>query len=486
MKTVFSMRPMCNSRITCPRGDYTRKFLRPDRSQRCYADPLVCGEETRVVQSLDETCQVCSTVPHDSHLLAHLQHGTGGALGQVPCANVLSERYQQTVDLHPIALRKYLFERYHRLFRCRGSHITPAVGDAVHVDVHADVGLAVGDAQHKMSTFWSDTRERLQDLWITGQIPLEFVKDTARNLMDLGGFALVESAFLDQVVDLAWRELVYLGGCASALEQSLGSWQGYLVVGADGDHTRHQLLERGIKAQFSQLEHGCLWPGLDGGADTFYRKINIEWLFHRESAHKAFCHYNAPMFSSVTDQKSQLRQRCKAVRKGLGDEIRQQASLAIYAHLAAWDDFQSAETILTYMPMRGEVDLRSLLADFPEKCWLLPRIPRGEDGRMVFHEYDPNNLIVHPYGMAEPAPYLPQVPADGIQLVLAPGLAFDRSGWRLGYGGGYYDRFLQGFTGISVGVTFHVLLLEHLPHGEYDVCVGWLVSEDGLIKSTGK
>jgi 5-formyltetrahydrofolate cyclo-ligase len=170
----------------------------------------------------------------------------------------------------------------------------------------------------------------------------------------------------------------------------------------------------------------------------------------------------------------------------LSEEVRQHTSLTICAHLAAWNALRSAETILTYMPMRGEADLRPLLADFPEKRWLLPRILRGEDGRMVFHEYDPDNLIVHPYGMAEPATHLPQVPADGIQLVLAPGLAFDRSGWRLGYGGGYYDRFLQGFTGISVGVTFHVLLLESLPHGEYDVCVGWLVSEDGLIKSTGK
>ena len=190
------------------------------------------------------------------------------------------------------------------------------------------------------------------------------------------------------------------------------------------------------------------------------------------------------MLSSVTDQKSQLRQRCKAIRKELGDEIRQQASLTICAHLAAWDIFQTSENILTYMPIRSEVDLRSLLNDFPEKHWSLPRILPGEDGRMVFHEYDPDNLIVHPYGMAEPAPHLPQVPADEIQLVLAPGLAFDRSGKRLGYGGGYYDRFFQGFKGVSLGVVFQALLLEGLPNGEHDVPVDWLVSENGLIKTT--
>ncbi len=191
------------------------------------------------------------------------------------------------------------------------------------------------------------------------------------------------------------------------------------------------------------------------------------------------------MSSSTSDPKGQLRQHCKAIRNELGDEIRQQASRAICAHLAAWDVFQSVETILTYMPMRGEVDLRSLLTDFPEKRWLLPRILPGQDGRMVFHEYDPDNLIVHPYGMAEPAPQLPQVSADELQLVLAPGLAFDHSGWRLGYGGGYYDRFLQDFRGVSVGIVFQPLLFGSLPHGEYDVPVGWLVSESGLIKATG-
>jgi len=192
------------------------------------------------------------------------------------------------------------------------------------------------------------------------------------------------------------------------------------------------------------------------------------------------------MPASVSEQKTQLRQRCKAIRKGLGDQTRQQASKSICAHLAAWDVFQTAKTILTYMPIRGEVDLRLLLTDYPDKRWLLPRILPGEDGRMVFHPYDPEHLILHPFGMAEPAPHLPQISPTEIQLVLAPGLAFDRSGWRLGYGGGFYDRFLQNCKGTSVGVVFQLLLLDSIPHGEFDVPVGWLASQDGLIKVTGE
>lgn len=194
--------------------------------------------------------------------------------------------------------------------------------------------------------------------------------------------------------------------------------------------------------------------------------------------------YNALMPFSTDDQKHQLRQQCKSIRKELGEETHRRASAAICAHLAAWDVFQSSDVILAYMPMRTEVDLRSLLMDFPEKRWLLPRILPGEYGRMVFHDYDAQNLVVHPYGMAEPAPHLPQVPREKIQLVLVPGLAFDRSGWRLGYGGGYFDRFLNSFSGVSVGVVFRALLLDSLPHGEHDVPMRWLVTEEGLKQIT--
>ena len=185
---------------------------------------------------------------------------------------------------------------------------------------------------------------------------------------------------------------------------------------------------------------------------------------------------------TTSNQKERLRQRCNAIRNGLGDEIRQRASQAICTHLAIWDIFLSSETILTYMPIRGEVDLRPLLMNFSEKRWLLPRMVLGEEGRMVFHPYEPKGLIRHSFGMDEPAPYLPQVSPAEVQLVLAPGLAFDRSGWRLGYGGGYFDRFLKDFRGVSVGVVYRALLLKALPHGKHDIPVNWLVTENGLVK----
>ncbi len=188
------------------------------------------------------------------------------------------------------------------------------------------------------------------------------------------------------------------------------------------------------------------------------------------------------LISSISDQKNKFRKQCKILRYEMGDEVRLTASRAICDHLAAWKIFEKSDAILTYLPIRGEVDLRPLLLDFPQKRWLLPRILPGEEGWMVFHAYDPKNLIAHPFGMAEPAPHLPEVSPLEIQLVLAPGLAFDRSGWRLGYGGGYFDRFLECYAGVSVGVIFQALLLESVPHGVHDIPMDWLVTEEALFE----
>jgi len=186
------------------------------------------------------------------------------------------------------------------------------------------------------------------------------------------------------------------------------------------------------------------------------------------------------MPNAVQDAKHQLRAQSRQVRKALGEEFQRQASVAICCHIESWPLFRASETVLTYMPMRGEVDLRPLLERHTCKRWLLPRIL--PEGRMTFHPYDPERLIRHPYGMLEPDPDLPIIPVEHIQLALVPGLAFDRQGRRLGYGGGFFDRFLAGFVhGVSLGVTYHALLFDQLPHHQHDIPVQYLVMEDGLL-----
>lgn len=186
------------------------------------------------------------------------------------------------------------------------------------------------------------------------------------------------------------------------------------------------------------------------------------------------------MSDSLGETKSLLRQQYRKLRATLGNETRTRASQSICEELKRWKAFQQSETILAYMPIKNEADLTPLLTRHPEKQWVLPRIIPEEDHRMVFHPYDAARLVRHPFGMAEPAADLPTVPPETIALALVPGIAFDRHGWRLGYGGGYYDRFLKIFAGISAGVTFHALLLDEIPRGAFDVPMQWIVTEMGI------
>jgi 5-formyltetrahydrofolate cyclo-ligase len=189
------------------------------------------------------------------------------------------------------------------------------------------------------------------------------------------------------------------------------------------------------------------------------------------------------MSDSITEAKSRLRQSLRKLRASLGEETRARASQSIREALEAWPIFQQSQTILTYMPIKGEVDLTALLDRHSEKQWILPRIIPEEDHRMVFHAYDAGRLVRHPFGMAEPTADSPTVPREALQLVLVPGLAFDRRGWRLGYGGGYFDRFLKDFSGVSVGIIFRALLLDGIPYDSFDVPVQYVVTEMGLLVS---
>jgi 5-formyltetrahydrofolate cyclo-ligase len=185
------------------------------------------------------------------------------------------------------------------------------------------------------------------------------------------------------------------------------------------------------------------------------------------------------MASSTPLIKQTLRQQCRQQRDALDAGFRTQVSQAICKHIQEWEFFQRADVIQIYLPMRSEVDLTSLLGTHPHKNWVIPRIL--PEGQMVFQRYDPEHLIRHPFGMLEPAPDLQTVAPGSIDLALVPGLAFDRHGWRLGYGGGFFDRFLSQFKGISLGVTFDALWLDSLPHETYDISMQYVVTEKELI-----
>ena len=177
-------------------------------------------------------------------------------------------------------------------------------------------------------------------------------------------------------------------------------------------------------------------------------------------------------------RKHRLRQECKQIRANIDEDTRSLANMTICRDIEAWQAFQKADTILTYLAMRSEVDLSPLLAHHPDKRWAIPSIRSG--GQMRFHIYDPAKLVYHSFGMLEPDPSCSVIAPDEIHLALVPGLAFDGNGWRLGYGGGFYDRFLMNFKGATAGITYQALYLTAIPHAEHDIPMQYVITETGV------
>jgi 5-formyltetrahydrofolate cyclo-ligase len=171
----------------------------------------------------------------------------------------------------------------------------------------------------------------------------------------------------------------------------------------------------------------------------------------------------------------------------------QARSRALCDHLQAWPVFHQARTILSYVAFRNEPDLDQLFEHWPHKRWLVPRVveSRGQRPYLLLHLYDPAQsaaqLVRHPFGMLEPPADTPIVDPDQVEMILTPGVAFDRQGGRLGFGGGFYDRLLpQASQGLRVGITYDQLLLDAIPMQPWDHRVEWLATPSGIVKTTSE
>ena len=186
--------------------------------------------------------------------------------------------------------------------------------------------------------------------------------------------------------------------------------------------------------------------------------------------------------SKGTASKQQVRREIEARRGALDSRWVEAASTRITRNLQTLEAFQSAGTIALYMAIDGEVNLDPL---FPE-CWKSGKrtcIPVFNAAEKIYEmaEITPEtDYKTGHYDIREPiSPAL--FPMDKIDLVAVPGVAFDQKGHRLGRGGGYYDRLLAGFSGISVALAFDFQILPAVPVEQHDRPVDALVTETEIV-----
>lgn len=186
------------------------------------------------------------------------------------------------------------------------------------------------------------------------------------------------------------------------------------------------------------------------------------------------------MVTDIRVVKQKLRTELKAVRMAMPKEEQQKKDAAILKRLVTLPEYQTAKRVFVYVSTAIEVDTHALieraLAD--GKIVAVPRCTPGKIA-MTFHQIGSfKELMPGAFGVLEPDPVKsPELRDDRQSICILPGLGYDLSGYRLGYGKGYYDRFLSRYHGVRIGLCYNGCVRERLPHGRYDRAASILVTE---------
>ncbi|MEG2172719.1 MAG: 5-formyltetrahydrofolate cyclo-ligase [Desulfovibrionaceae bacterium] len=197
-----------------------------------------------------------------------------------------------------------------------------------------------------------------------------------------------------------------------------------------------------------------------------------------------------PDSTAVPAQKAALRTDYIARRRALAPATLAAWALAAQHAILADPRWRNARQVTLYMPIKGEMDTTLLRED----AWarkvqvLLPRCRSDAHGRMDFVPCTSHQaLTTGPYGILEPAAERPALPWDTAHLspdmALVPACACDAHGFRLGYGGGYYDRALNHpcFANThTVALCYAIFCVQALPHEHWDLPMKALCTEEGL------
>lgn len=182
--------------------------------------------------------------------------------------------------------------------------------------------------------------------------------------------------------------------------------------------------------------------------------------------------------------KEVLRTRARAARAAIPEEIRKEFSCTICNRVVSLLD--GHDPVLVYVSKPPEVETGPLITALLSRktSVVVPIIEKEERNLRLSFLRDPSHLSVSTFSVPEPIGH--ELPADpaGIQTAIVPLIAFDRKGHRLGYGAGYYDRFLSRNPHMfRIGIGFSCQEVDSIPVDSRDVSMDVIVTERGIIRT---
>lgn len=189
------------------------------------------------------------------------------------------------------------------------------------------------------------------------------------------------------------------------------------------------------------------------------------------------------MESKVAEQKKQLRGELLRLRRETPRQQKQAIDRKICQHVINSPEYRQAQTIFAYWSTDEEIDTHAILADARQrgKRVCVPKCMKGHRmiARQICSEAD---LTEQTFGIPEPGAQCPEIAPEEIDLCLVPALACDASGIRLGYGGGFYDRFLPQTAACRMVLCAQERFLQQVPAEQHDMHCDCVVTENEVMR----
>ena len=183
---------------------------------------------------------------------------------------------------------------------------------------------------------------------------------------------------------------------------------------------------------------------------------------------------------SVNIQKAALRKHLLEKRDATSAELRDILSERIHQNLKRITSFTNSQNIACYFPIGSEIDTHNIMLDMLEqdKNLLLPRIVNNNLEFCIVPNLE--KLEKGSFEIMEPRDSCKK--AEKINCVLIPTVGVSKSGVRLGYGKGYYDRFLSSTDAVKISLTYSKQIVKSIPSDSHDIKIDWIVTEDENVK----
>jgi len=182
--------------------------------------------------------------------------------------------------------------------------------------------------------------------------------------------------------------------------------------------------------------------------------------------------------------KETLKSEILEKRKNLSKEEIKEKSSIIKKKLYSLAEFKKSKNILFYVSFNNEVDTIGIIKELlngNSKKIIVPYVEKDNPILQLSELKNIDELKEGSFGILEPKK-IRKFDAEKVDLVIVPGIAFDKNGHRVGYGYGYYDRFLKNLNVTKIGFAFDFQLVNKIPNGKHDVAMDVVITESRIIK----